>query len=286
MEPTHPILDVRHLNKTYRSDPALADINLCFRENQIYGLLGRNGAGKTTLLDIISNRIFADSGTIEWFGLDLDHYPACIRNVCYMPEKNYFQDLKLHDLLKNGKRFFFPDFDLDYATSLAARFELDLGKKQKTLSKGQDSTFKIVFGLASRAPITVFDEPIIGLDAVARDRFYRELIDEYARNPRMFIISTHLIEELANAFNEVVILKNGRVFCQKPVDELLENTFCVSGKAALVDEFAGSHKVIGTETYGQIKLVVIEGPRPQKVTAGLEISSISMQKLFVYLTSN
>lgn len=286
MATIEPILEVQGLSKKYGSESALTDINLRFNENQIYGLLGRNGAGKTTLLNIIANRIFADSGNIQWLGVDLNRQPGIIKNVCYMPEKNYFQDLKLHSLLEHGKRFFFNDFDLETAMELAHRFELDLNKKHNTLSKGQDSIFKIIFGLASRAPITIFDEPIIGLDAVARDLFYRELIDEFARHPRMFIISTHLIEELANAFNEVVILKSGAVYCQNSVDELLENTFCVSGKSGDVDEFAKSYKVLGYEMFGQVKLAVIKGAPPEEINVGLQLSSISMQKLFIYLTSN
>lgn len=285
MESTQPILEIKNLNKKFGSEAVLKDISLRFNDNQIYGLLGRNGAGKTTLLNIITNRVISDSGSIQWLGKELSNQPAITRNICYMPEKNYFQDLKLHILLDYGKQFFFPDFDLEYAKNLAVQFELDLNKKQNTLSKGQDSIFKIIFGMASKAPITIFDEPIIGLDAVARDLFYRELIDDYIQNPRMFIISTHLIEELANAFSEVVILKNGTVCCQDPVDALLAKTFCISGKSVDVDEFSKSYSVLGGEILGQMKIAVIEGEVPDQINSNLQISSISMQKLFVYLTS-
>jgi len=286
MDSTTPVLDIQGLTQSYGSEAILTDVSLRFQENQIYGLLGRNGAGKTTLLNSITNRILPDRGQVRWLGEDLSQRPGIIRQVCYMPEKNYFQDLKLHKLLNHGKHFFFPDLDLEYAKDLAARFELDLNKRQGKLSKGQGSIFKIIFGLASRALITIFDEPIIGLDAVARDLFYRELIAAYGLNPRMFIVSTHLIEELANAFSEVVILKNGTVYCQESVEALLEKTFCVSGKSDDVDEFSKSYSVLGSETFGGMKRVAVEGKAPGEDPTGLQVSSISLQQLFIYLTSN
>ena len=288
MEQMMTILETKQLSKSYGSVVALEDVNLCFTEEKIYGLFGRNGAGKTTLLDIIATRIFADQGQVVCFGEDIVEQPQVVGdNCCYMPEKHYFPDsLKIKSILSHASQSF-PHYDQAYADDLCKVFKLDKGKKYEQLSRGQQSILRIVIGMASRAAITIFDEPILGLDAVARDRFYLELIEEFARNPRLFIISTHLIEESSDLFNEAIILKNGRVIRQAPVDELLANVFYVTGNSAQVDEFMQNREVLGVQRINGMKTAVIEGNLTTEVRMpGLKFSSLTMQNLFIHLTND
>jgi len=128
-----------------------------------------------------------------------------------MPEKHYFPPrLTIRKLIEQGKSYY-PNFSLTCSKRLFKKFKLDPSRKYDQLSRGHQSIFRIVIGLASRAPITIFDEPVLGLDAVARDQFYQELIEEFSNHPRLFIISTHLIEESADLFNEAIIIKDGRI---------------------------------------------------------------------------
>ena len=200
------ILELNNLSKSYGSLKALHDVSLQFEETGIYGLFGRNGAGKTTMLDIVSSRIFADSGHVTCFGHDISSHPGIAAdNCCYMPEKHYFPgNLKIKTLLSYAQQAF-SNYSLETEERLCQVFNLETKKKYKELSRGYQSIFRIVFGLASNAPITIFDEPVLGLDAVARDRFYQQLIEEFARNPRLFIVSTHLIEESADLFNKAIV---------------------------------------------------------------------------------
>jgi len=282
------ILETKQLNKSYGSVVALENANLRFAEEKIYGLFGRNGAGKTTLLDIVSSRIYADQGQVVCFGEDIVEHPQVVSdNCCYMPEKHYFpEQLKVKQILSHTSQSF-PHYEVAYADHLCKVFNLDKGKKYKQLSRGQQSALRIVIGLASRATITIFDEPVLGLDAVARDRFYLELIEEFSKNPRLFIISTHLIEESSDLFNEAIILKHGRVIRQAPVDELLANVFYVSGNATRVDEFIQNQQVLSSQTLNGMKTAVIEG---NLTTAdhvpGLNFSSLTMQNLFIHLTND
>ncbi|MCP5096983.1 MAG: ABC transporter ATP-binding protein [Chloroflexi bacterium] len=288
MEQSATILETKQLFKSYGSTVALENATLRFEENKIYGLFGRNGAGKTTLLDILSSRIFADQGTVTCFGEDISKHPEIInKNCCYMPEKHYFPGrFKVKRLLSHAKASF-PNYSESYAEKLCKIFELNPNQKYEQLSRGYQSIFRIVLGLASQATITVFDEPVLGLDAVARDRFYLELIEEFSRNPRLFIISTHLIEESADLFNEAIIIKNGKVIRQAPIDTLLANVFYVSGRSAQVDEFIQNRTVLGHQTINELKTAVIEGNLPaEKQQPGLSFSSLTMQNLFIHLTND
>lgn len=287
MEQTGYILEIKKLNKSYGSIAALADVNLRFADKKIYGLFGRNGAGKTTLLNILSSRIFAGSGSVTCFGKDISSHPEVIAdNCCYMPEKHYFPGrFKVKKLLDCGKMSF-PNFNEQYAEKLYRYFDLNPEQKYQQLSRGHQSIFRIVMGLASKAAITIFDEPVLGLDAVARDKFYSELIEEFSRNPRLFIVSTHFIEESANLFNEAVIINKGKIIRQAPVEEMLSNVFYVSGKSAIVDEFLKNRTVLGSQAVNDMKTAVIEGDlNKEKRLPGLSFSALTIQKLFIYLTT-
>jgi ABC-2 type transport system ATP-binding protein len=288
MEQSNAILETKDLCKSYGAVVALEDATLRFEERKIYGLFGRNGAGKTTLLDIISSRIYADHGSVTCFGADISQHPTILcENCCYMPEKHYFPGrFKVKKLLAHAKETF-PNYSETYAERLCKVFHLNTGQKYEELSRGYQSILRIVLGLAANAAITIFDEPVLGLDAVARDNFYLELIEEYSRNPRLFIVSTHFIEESADLFNEAIILKNGRVLRQAPVDELLANVFYVSGKSVQVDEFVKNRTILGYQAMNGLKTAVVAGTlNPEKQPPGLNFSALTMQKLFIHLTAD
>lgn len=285
------VLETKGLSKSYGSVKAVNDFTVSLNINKIYGLLGRNGAGKTTFLNLISSRIFADSGEIRLFGQNAVENQKLLPSVCYMPEKNLFiTKMRVLEILKTAADFY-EDFDMDYAYRLCEKFTLDRKKKYGALSRGYESILRIVIGLASKAPVTIFDEPVLGLDAAVRDLFYRELLDDYVNNPRTFIISTHLIEESADVFEEALIMKEGVLVEQLPVEELKEKARYISGKAAAVDEAVAGLKVIYSEMVGNVKVCAVyekfTEDRLKKLSGyEVDISPVPVQKLFIYLTNN
>ena len=287
MSHAKPVLEAKEIGKSYGSVVALKNLSMHFSDKKIYGLFGRNGAGKTTLLDILSSRIFADKGNVICQGEDIIKHPGIIsENFCYMPEKHYFPaKMKIKKFLDYASKSY-PNYDEPYAARLCRYFDLNIEQIYEQLSRGHQSIFRIVLGLASRAKITIFDEPVLGLDAVARDKFYSELIVEFSNNPRLFIISTHFIEESADLFNEAIIIKKGQVIEQAPVETLLANAFYVSGKSARVDDFIRDRKVISYQVVHDMKTAVVEGKlNIQKEIPGLNFSSLTIQKLFIHLTA-
>lgn len=285
---TNSLIEVKNLKKSYGHTAALDGINLSFKEKSIYGLFGRNGAGKTTLLNIMSSRIFSDSGSVTIAGRDLEKNPDLISSYCcYMPEKHYFPPkMKLGKIMEFAASGF-SNYDTEYEYQLCKKFKVDTNKKYEELSRGHQSILRIVLGLASKARITIFDEPVLGLDAVARDNFYSELINEHAETDRMFIISTHYIEESAKLFNESIIIKDGKVICNAPVEELISNVFYVTGNPAKVEDFLKDRKVLASNEINRIKNAVVEGDvETERPRMGMKFSSLTIQKLFIYLTNS
>ena len=279
-------IEVKNISKSFGSTCALDQISLTFDENKIYGLLGRNGAGKTTLLNIITNRIFADSGDVLVDGVSAKEKDAALSKIYMMSEKNYYpNNMRIKDIFKWTKDFY-PSFDVEYANKLAEIFELKTDKKVKSLSTGYTSIFKVIIALSVNIPYVLLDEPVLGLDANHRDIFYKLLLEKYSNNPSTFIISTHLIEEVSNVIEDVIIIKKGRLIRNESTEELMSCGYTVSGMASMVDEFIIGKDVIGIDSIGGLKSAYVIGKIDKSsVPKGLEISKMDLQKLFVQLTN-
>lgn len=278
-------IEIRDVTKSFGKVNALDHVSLTFAPDKIYGLLGRNGAGKSTLLNIITNRMFPDSGLVTMDGEPMRERDALLGKVYLMSEKTFYPDsMRVQDAFRWSKTFY-PDFDEAYAKRIAEQFELDIKKRVKTFSTGFSSIFKLVIALSVNTPYVFLDEPVLGLDANNRDLFYRLLIEKYTENPFTIVISTHLIDEVANVIEDVVIIKEGRVICEEPRETLLSRAYTVSGPAGTVDAFAAGREVLGAEALGGYKAVHILGDAPESLPDGLEKSQIDLQKLFVQLTN-
>ncbi len=277
-------IEIRNLTKQFGEVTALDQVSLSLEENKIYGLLGRNGAGKSTLLNLITNKIFPTAGEVTVDGEKGQENDHAQGKIFSMGEKNYYPDyMKVSDVFRCVKMFY-PNFDLGYAKQLAEKFELRLNAKVKGLSTGYGSIFKLIAALASGAEYLFFDEPVLGLDANHRELFYKELVSYYSEHPCTIVISTHLIEEVADIVEQVVIIKSGKILLDQPTEDVLKMGYCVSGKAADVDVFCEGKKVLSMESLGGLKTACVLG-KPQAVPPELETASMDLQKLFVQLTN-
>lgn len=278
-------IEVKDISKKYKDVQALSHVSLCFEENTIYGLLGRNGAGKSTLLNIINNRVLADSGIFTLNGKTVTENSDMLCHFFLINEENlYPEGMKVKDAFK-WSREFYPDFDKDYAENLCKLFGLSPKKKIKRLSTGYQTIFKNITALSVNVPYVFFDEPVLGLDAYHRDLFYKILIEKYAENPFTIIISTHLIEEVANIIENVIIIKDGKNIKNETRDDLLKAGYCISGMSSEVDRYTKGKEVIGTEILGGFKTAYILGKPETKIPDSLNISGMDLQKLFIQLTN-
>ena len=278
-------IQIKNITKSYKDVTALDDVSFSFEFGKIYGFLGRNGAGKTTLINIIANRIFADQGEILIDGIPAKENMGVHEKIFCMSEADlYDRDLKVKDHFKWTNRFY-TDFDLKKAFELSKKFNLDTNKRFKALSKGYQSIFKLIIALSLNVPYVIFDEPVLGLDANHRELFYSLLLKEFENNERTLIIATHLIEEVSNIIEEVVLIDKGKILVQETVEELLEKGYSVSGAAQEVDHYCVGRNVIGYDELGGLKVAYILGEKtvlPQE--SNLQITAMNLQKLFVKMT--
>lgn len=278
-------IEVKKVNKSFQGTPVLRDISTRFEQGKIYGLLGRNGAGKSTLLNIINNRLFADSGEIFIDGLRAQENDAAQGKIYFMSEKTlYPRDMKIKHIFRWTKQFY-GGFNQEYADTLVRTFRLDINKKVSQLSTGYSSIYKLITALCVDVPYVFLDEPVLGLDATHRDLFYKLLMESYLEKPRTMIISTHLIEEIANLLEHVIIIKDGGICRDQPCEELLQSGYMITGKASEVDAFLCGKQVLGSDTIGGLKTAYILGERPQGVEQTFEVAPLTLQKLFVKLTN-
>jgi ABC-2 type transport system ATP-binding protein len=284
------MIEMRDVTVRYGSTVAVDDVTLELPTGKIYGLLGRNGSGKTSLLSALASYRRPATGTVRVDGADAFENPAVMRHTCFVRDT---LDVNDSDRVGGVLRFagwMRPEWDADYAARLTDLFELDPRRRVSALSRGRRSALGVVLGLASRAPLTILDETYLGMDAVARADFYRELLADYLAHPRTIILSTHLIEEVADLFERVVILDRGRVLLHAEADALRGRGVTVTGPAAAVDAVAGGHTVLGERGLGGVRAVTLDWrPSPDEIArgeaAGLTFGPIGLQELFVHLTS-
>ena len=200
---------------------------------------------------------------------------------CMSEADLYDKDLKIKEHFKWIDRF----YDLNKALTIAEKFELDINKKFRSLSKGYQSIFKLTAALSLNVPYVIFDEPVLGLDANHRELFYDLLLQDYENNERTIIVATHLIEEVANIIEEVVLIDHGQIILQDTVENLLETGYSVSGIAQEVDRYCSGKNVIGYDELGGMKIAyVLDEKTSFPQNSSLHFSSVNLQKLFVKLT--
>ena len=278
-------IEIKNVSKTFGKIKALDGISLVFENEKIYGLLGRNGAGKSTLLNIISNRIFANDGEVSVDGENSVENDNAQTKIFLMSEVDtYPPSMKGKDILKWTKEFY-PEADTEAAKNYAERFGLDLKKSIGSLSTGYRTILKYIAAIISNARYTFLDEPALGLDANHRELLYKIILEQFAENPRTIVISTHIIEEVASLLEDVVIINEGKLLKADSVENLVSSGYGVSGKEQDVDEFIKDKKVIGVDKVGAIKIAyILDTEKVSSVPDGIEITRISLQKLFVKLT--
>ena len=147
----------------------------------------------------------------------------------------------------------------------------------------------MIVGLASRAPLTFFDEPYLGLDAVARQTFYDRLLEDYAEHPRTVVLSTHLIDEVSDLLEHVVVIDEGRIVIDGSAEELRDSASTVAGARTAVDAFVAGRRVLHREELGGLASVTVgrldAADRKAASAAGLELAGVSLQQLVIRTTT-
>jgi len=278
---TTPTVEINHVTRRFGRTTALDDVTISFPANTVSGLLGRNGAGKTTLMSMLAGHDRPDSGTVKVFGQEPFENPSAVSRTCFIRDNQRYPDAYRLQHVLNVMPAFYDHWDAALAGRVADAFRIPAKTTIAKMSRGQLSAVSILIGLASRAPLTIFDEPYLGLDSTARRLFYDLLIEDLG-NPRTIIISTHLIEEMESLLEWVVVLDEGRVVLDTDTDDARSRAVNVTGPAEAVDAAVDGRKILGSHALGGMRSVTVEtGPGDQSLRAfrDIRLSPVGLQDL-------
>lgn len=287
---TDTVARVTDLTKRYRDVTALDRVSFSLEADRLYGLLGRNGAGKTTVMSILTGQNFETAGTVEVFGRHPYENQSVLSRMCFIRESQKYPDDFTPEHAFAAAAMFFSNWDRGFCAQLITDFELPVKRRIKKLSRGQLSAVGVIIGLASRAEITFFDEPYLGLDAVARQLFYDRLVADYAEHPRTIVLSSHLIDEVSNLLEHVIVLDHGEVIMDDEADDIRGSAVTVVGPGDLARSFVAGTEIIHTEEIGAFAQITIAGRldparRREAKELGLELAPVSLQQLVVRRTT-
>ncbi|MGE1127782.1 ABC transporter ATP-binding protein [Bacillus wiedmannii] len=211
------LLKIENLWKRYGLKAVIRELNIEITEGKIIGLVGDNGSGKTTLLKMIAGLQHPSEGSITIAGKKVGLETKEI--VSFMSDKPVFDDwMTVKDSLF-FYRDFYKDFDIQKAVDTIAEFKIPLEEKITALSKGVVEKLQIILTFSRKAKLYVLDEPLGGIDLVSREHVLN-LILQFYREDCTILISTHLINEVENIFDEVIFLKDGEIVLYENVEEL------------------------------------------------------------------
>lgn len=275
-------IEVRDVSRHYGPVRALDHVTLDIEADTITGLLGRNGAGKTVLMSLITAQDTPSSGTVRVLGTDPQRDERVLTKVTFLRDhQGCPADYKLSHLLRIAE-VFHPGWDADLAAAIVEMFAIPSDRHIRKLSRGQLSAVAALVGLASRAPITLLDEPYLGMDATGRRQFYDLLLADFTEHPRTILISTHLIDEVEALLDHVVVLDRGHVRRVGSVESLNGVAHQISGPRAALEGVLGSFTPLDASWLGAMGSVTVEDA-PEIVRAakgaGLTVAPVSLQGL-------
>lgn len=283
------MIKINNLSFAYDRKNILKDVNLTETEPVIIGLWGRNGSGKTTLMKILSGMEQQDKGLVEVDGVEPYNNSHAMHHVAFMQEDHPYSDTwDVNDALEFG-RDFNQNWDQALADELIDIFQLPRKKKIRTFSKGMKTMITIAIGLASKAPLTIFDEPSNGLDAHMRKQFYDVLLDSYDEHPRTILLSSHHIEEVEPLCEKIAIIDNNTLMHYEETDVLKNNGVHLSGSKEAVRSVIGTIRVLEERKLGRQLNVMLDSPLTDELKhraeqAGVMIEKAPFQDYLVNLT--
>lgn len=278
-------LKIKEVSKIYGKNIILDNVSINIEPQKIYGLLGNNGAGKSTLLNIINNRIFSTTGKVELSGESIFDNEKSLDKIYLMSEDDlYPSKLKINSLFKLTEKFY-GEFDWDLAHRMLEEFELNPSKHLNKLSTGYRSIAKLIVALCVPCDYIFLDEPVLGLDANHREMFYNFLLDTYQERLRTFVISTHLIEEISNLLERVIILDKGKIIDDNELEPLLYEAYVLSGAANEIEDLLKDVQVLDKEVLGGATTVYIKGHITRKNMGNIKVTPMNLQDYFKKVTS-
>lgn len=214
------LVECRGLTKFYSKKRALNQINLNLEPGRIIGLLGPNGSGKTTFIKICAGLLTPTSGEVTIKGMPIG--PETKAMVAFLPERTYLSTwTKVREIVEFFENMY-DNFQKDVAFKMLADLGINPDDKLRTMSKGTREKVQLILVMSRKADLYLLDEPMGGVDPAARDYILNTIITNY--NPEgSILISTHLISDVENILDDVIMIREGNIVCHDSVDNIRIN---------------------------------------------------------------
>ena len=222
-------IESKHLTKTYGKKTAVQDVSLTLEPGLVYAMLGPNGSGKTTWMKMAAGLVKPDSGEILYNGSSVGVESK--KEVAYMSTEPYFYSWMTAKDIGKYYEDFFDDFSMDTYRQMLSRMELTEDMKAQKMSSGMMAKLKIAVTMSRKAKVYLLDEPLNGIDLLARDEIMRSILEAMAPDVTL-VVSSHLLEELEKVTDAAIFMKDGCLAGQYMAEELR-----ISQNKSLVDVY-------------------------------------------------
>ncbi len=282
-----------NVRKSFRNQQVLKGLDLQIPKGSIFGLIGPNGAGKTTTIKILLNMYRVSEGAVEVFGLDLKRHEVEIKKrIGYVSETRALPEYMTVQELLNSLKPMYPVWEQDRVEKYVERFRIGLKRKIGTLSLGERTRVALTAAVAHNPDLLILDEPTNGMDALAREIFFKTISEEYADSDASVLIASNVIPEVERVCDRLAILVDGQVLLEGEVDGLKENIKMVQYQSEQETDWSGHPEILFVERTGEIVTLVSKKPpdglvqQIQQLQPGfLRVMDMNLTEIFVKVVS-
>jgi ABC-2 type transport system ATP-binding protein len=274
------MISISGLQKSYKNEQVLNDVNLTLSAGQILGLVGPNGAGKTTCLQALLGLISYD-GNIDVLGYNpRKNREKMLADVAYIADVAVLPKwIKVSQALTYMQGVH-PNFNRQKAEAFLAKTNIPATAKVNTLSKGMVTQLHLALILAVDAKILILDEPTLGLDILTRRQFYTHLLEDFYDKDKCIIVTTHQIEEIEHILTDVAFIREGKIVLNQSLDDIR-----IRFKLVAVDnehfELAKTYNPLFTTSMMGITSMLFDNADPEVLATLGKVSSPTLADIFV-----
>lgn len=285
------MIQMREINKTFEKHPVVNDVNLTIEKGSIYGLIGSNGAGKTTIIKLLAGIYEQDSGEVLLDGTSIYENEQLKAKFFYISDQPYFFPQYTVKQMAQFYKSIYPSWNESRFIKLAEVFEFSMNKKLHTFSKGVQRQAAFWLALSTMPEILILDEPMDGLDPVARKKVKNLLIQDVADREMTILISSHNLREIEDICDHIGILHNGTLLLEKDLDDLKSDIHKVqvAYKGDPPANLEDNLKMLHCEKRGSVMLCIIRGKEEEieeKIRKSqpviFDLLPLTLEEIFIY----